>query len=340
MDERKIRILNAIIHSYLEIPVPVGSRKISKEYNLGVSSATIRNEMSDLEDLGYLNKPHTSAGRVPSDKAYRFFVEEWKGQKRNIALKDKLYIVELLEKAMYSTEELFSQAAKLLNEITKFPAFVLAPSRQDRILKQIELFPISDTFLLVLLVGDQGIVEKNILKLPNKIDEEDLKELKQQLNKNLCGVDFSSFDSLHIQLKGNMVKYSSIITSIVDLAIHLTKKVERIDVYSEGLVSILDLEEYQDLNKAREIFKFMEEPGNIVGAFPKDTALGEIHVIIGSENKDEVMHENSLVTGTYAIDSNRIGQIGVIGPVRMDYPWIIDIVSVVAKNLSKSIQVL
>ncbi|MBS4871799.1 MAG: heat-inducible transcription repressor HrcA [Peptoniphilus sp. oral taxon 375] len=340
MDERKIRILNAIIHSYLEIPIPVGSRKISKEYDLGVSSATIRNEMSDLEDLGYLNKPHTSAGRIPSDKAYRFFVEEWKDQKRAIALDQKLYIVDLLKKAMYSTEELLSQTAKLLNEITRFPAFVLAPSRQDRILKQIELLPIHDKFLLVILVGDQGIVEKNVLRLPNKISEEDLKSLKYSLNKNLCGVDFSSFDSVHIQLTGDMVEYKGLITAIVDLAIHLTEKVEKVDVYSQGLTSILDLEEFQDFSKARDVIRFMEDPRNIVEIFPKDTDLGDVHVIIGSENKEEVLHENSLVTGTYAIDSNRIGQIGVIGPVRMDYPWIIDIVGTVAKNLSKSIQVM
>lgn len=341
MDERKIRILNAIIHSYLEIPIPVGSRKISKEYDLGVSSATIRNEMSDLEDLGYLNKPHTSAGRIPSDKAFRFFVEEFKKQGNRIAREEKIVISDGFKGAFYSTEDLFSQAAKILANISRYPAFVLAPRPLDRIVQKIDIFPLSSDTLLVLLVGDQGIVEKNQIRLPKDLakdlDQEELAKLKYFLNKMLCGVDFSKLQSIHVQFSEDMAKYKDLLSTIISLAANLGNKVESIEVYSEGLGSILYLDEFQDLNKARLLLKFMENPENIVEAFPKETSLGKIHVQIGSENEEEILQDSSLVTASYALDVGREGQIGVIGPVRMNYPWIISLVNAISENLSRDL---
>lgn len=337
MDERKVKILNAIIHSYIESPIPVGSRKISKEYDLGVSSATIRNEMSDLEDLGYLNKPHTSAGRVPSDKAYRFYVDEWLDDPVVRSSKNTKKMLKFFKDSHGSTEQLYERTAEMLATLTDYAAYVLAPKKRDTTLQHIELYPLDSDVILLLVIGNRGIVEKSVIRLSEGIPEAKLRAIRSQLNKGLTGINFSEINGLSLRISGELAEYQEFISKVVEVAYNVAKKLDHPDIYLTGITNLLKHEEYQDLDRARELLGFLEHEENLTDIFPDIRSSGEIHVVIGSENVSDAMQENSLISAGYGPDRDRTGQIGLIGPMRMDYIPLIQLLGTVSGELTKEL---
>lgn len=334
MDERKIQILNAIINSYIASPVPVGSRKISKEFDLGVSSATIRNEMSDLEDLGFLNKPHTSAGRVPSDKAYRFYVDEWLEEPVFPEGEDFRIPEGFFENPWDSPSEMYRRTAQMLADLTHYTAYVLAPKKRDTVLSHIELYPLDTDVILLLIIGNEGIVEKSLLRLEEGIPPEQLSVIKHKLNRGLTGINFSEIGGLSLRISGELAEYKEFIGKIVELSFNVARKLEEVDVYLEGLTNLLGFEEYQDMVKARKLLHFLEKEENLLRIFPAIGEDGEIHILIGQENTVAEMKENSLIGATYGVEE-RLGQVGLIGPMRMDYIPLMELVGRVSREMTR-----
>ena len=338
MDKRKVEILDAIINSYIDLPTPVGSRTISKDLNLGVSSATIRNEMADLEDLGYLNKPHTSAGRIPSDKAYRFYVDKIQSLQN-----PKTQIDENLKKMLFENvvniDDLFRNAAKLLADLTSCTSYVISSKKPDTKIKFIELISLDDYTVLLLIVGNKGVVEKEIITLDYAISEEELKKISESLNKEMMGIDFDELSGLKVMLTGEMTYYKDFISDVIKRASSFNQRISEVRLYYDGLTNILNYEEYWDINKAREFMNFVENKDSILQMLKNLGNRNEtdVEVIIGSENTNEIMKRNSIIRTTYKAKNNQIGQIGIIGPVRMDYKKHIVTVKAFSENLAAAL---
>ncbi|RVU55339.1 heat-inducible transcriptional repressor HrcA [Anaerosphaera multitolerans] len=335
MDERKMEILNAVINSYINIPNPVGSRTLSKDLKMGISSATIRNEMADLEELGYLSKPHTSAGRVPSDKAYRYFVDRLQedflnesGIEINVDLINKMF------ESVTGFDDLYENTVSLLAEETKCAAFILSLEKPDTMIKFIHLLNIDNYTILLLIIGNRGVVEKQIINVENPIPDHELKAICDMLNESLSGIDFQEIYGLKVVLKGSIIKYSDFISDVIKRASTFNEKVSSVDYYFDGITNLLNFEEFFNIDKAREFISFMEDKNSFLKFINDSSNSTDVEVIIGSENNMELMKANSLIKASFNPKNKQIGQIGIIGPTRMDYGKFINTVREFRDNLS------
>ncbi|SHH26847.1 heat-inducible transcription repressor HrcA [Anaerosphaera aminiphila DSM 21120] len=335
MNERKTEILKAIINSYINFPSPVGSKTILKEFNMGISSATIRNEMADLEELGYLSKPHTSAGRIPSDKAYRFFVDELQGEDfQEDKLNIDISLIDKLFKNVTKFDDLYQNAASLLADSTNCTAFVIAFKKPDTKIKFIHLLNIDKYSILLLIVGNKGVVEKQILNVKTPIPDYDLDIICDKLNEYLVELDFQEIDGLKVVLKGPIVKYSDFISEVISRASMFNEKVSSIDIYYDGITNILNFEEFLNLDKVKNFISFMEDRDSILKLISNPMNSSDLEVIIGDENTEELMKSNSLIRATFKPKNQQMGEIGIIGPTRMDYKKQIETVKEFRNNLS------
>lgn len=342
LDERKLKVLYSIINSYISSAEPIGSRTISKQYDLGVSPATIRNEMSDLEDLGYLTKPHSSAGRIPSDKAYRLYVNELlKMQKstsdKNISNKIK----EILAKESWKMEELIENSAKVLSAITSYTALVASPKLRSSRVKHIQLVPIDDVGVLIVIVCNTGIVKNTIYRPEEPISPEQLNTISNFLNEKLKGF---SVEEMLIQLDKNIFKEIYDLKDIIDgLIPTINSSIEdliSIDLYSEGVTKILNFPEYKDIEKAKEFISFVENKELILDILSKTSSSQDIDIIIGNENIYAPIKDVSIITATYKIGGKTIGKVGLVGPTRMDYSNLINIIQVFSTNITEILNLL
>lgn len=337
MDTRKINILNAIIEAYIDMPTPVGSRTLSKEYNLGVSSATIRNEMADLEDLGFLNKPHQSAGRIPSNKAYRFYVNEL--YKNFVAYEDKKYSENIKDRLLHSSndlEEFYKNTVNLLAEISNCTSYLVTPQRPDTTIKRLTLVKLDEYTAILILIGNKGIVERHFLEISN-FEDEDFEYIEKILNQEICGIDFEKIESLKVTLSMDMAKYGKFISEIIKLARNFNKKVSAIEIYYDGLTNILNFDEYRDLDRAREFMGLIEDRDSLMEILSNDLSSNKIEVIIGDENEAELMKKNSIIRAPFNSSYGVLGSLGIIGPVRIDYPKLLKIIKVFSDGVAKGL---
>ncbi len=342
LDDRKIKVLHAIINSYIASAEPIGSRTISKKYNFGVSSATIRNEMSDLEDLGYLSKPHTSAGRVPSEKAYRLYVNQLlKTEKLTMDTKKKEQIKKALISEASEIDELIQNSAKVLSAITNYTALALSPQLKKSKLKHIQLIPIDDLEALLVLVNDSGIVKNTVFKLDKKIDEDQLMVISNFLNSKLKGL---AIEDIGNEIDNNIFKEMYEYKEIIDNIIHIINKTlndtDSVEVYADGVNKIFDFPEYKDLDKAKSFISFIEDKELLADILLNNTNGDEIEITIGNENTYDPIKECSLITTTYKLGGVTIGKIGVIGPTRMNYPMVINTLKLFSANLTEILEML
>lgn len=319
MDIRKINILRAIIEAYIDMPTPVGSRTLSKDYDLGVSSATIRNEMADLEDLGFLNKPHQSAGRIPSDKAYRFYVDEI--YENFGSFEDKLTSEKIKDEILRSAnnhEEFYKKTVSLLADISNCTAYLVAPERNDTEIKRIVLVKLSEWEALLVLIGNKGVLERYTLEIEGLNDEE-IYYIEEKLNEKITGIDFNKIKSLKISLSDDYVKHARFISNIIKLASGFNKKVSSVEIYYDGLTNILNFDEYKDLEKAREFMNLVEDKDSLFEILHENNFSRDIEVVIGEENSASLMKENTIIRANFNLSNDTFGSIGIIGPVRIDY---------------------
>jgi heat-inducible transcriptional repressor len=323
LDDRKLKILQAIIRNYLETGEPVGSRTISKYTDLNLSSATIRNEMSDLEELGYIIQPHTSAGRIPSDKGYRLYVD--------MLLKDKEQEVEdmkglLIEKAD-RLENLLQQVAKLLAVNTQYTTMVSTPQYKKKV-KFIQLTEVDENQLLAVIVFERNIVKNKIIQVSASLNKEMLLKLNIIINTFLQGLDLGEINLPVIsQMKEQAGDYRNIVNDILDAIMQAVNEEEDIEIFTSGTTNILRYPELSDREKAADLLYTLEEKKALTELIQdkiEDEENRGIQVYIGDETPVEAMKECSVVTATYEIEEGVYGKVGIIGPKRMDYQKVVD----------------
>ena len=324
LDERKRKILQAIIRNYLETGEPVGSRTISKYTDLNLSSATIRNEMADLEELGYIIQPHTSAGRIPSDKGYRLYVDKMMEDKEREVEEMKEMLLEKEDKM----DHLLKQVAKVLANNTNYATMISAPAVHHNKLKFIQLSRVDEKQLLAVIVVEGNMIRNNILHVDEALDDETLLKLNMLLNTSLNGL---SIGEINLGMIANMKQkagiHSQIISDVIDAVAEAIRADEDLEIYTSGANNIFKYPELSDGNKASEIISAFEEKRQLT-ELVQETLSDEkntgIQVYIGEETPMSTMKDCSVVTATYELGSGMKGTIGVIGPKRMDYEKVVD----------------
>ena len=339
LDERKFKVLYAIIDSYISSAEPIGSRTISKYYDLGVSPATIRNEMSDLEELGFLNKTHTSSGRVPSDKAYRLYVDSLIQQNEvDMDRKWKLEIKRALAKESKELDQLIQNAARLLSKITSYTSLAISPQLRETKIKHIQLLPIDDTQILLILVNESGVVKNTVFKLNKKIPGHQITEISNILNERLKNRTFHAINrDLAIGIFDEFRQYKEELEGLLPFIGRSVDHIETTDLYSDGLTQLLNYPEYKDIDKVRSIISTIENKDKLIEIMAEGALSSDIDVRIGQENIYAPLKECSIITTTYKLNGETIGRIGIIGPTRMDYAKLMATLRIFSDNISEII---
>lgn len=325
LDERKLKILQAIIRTYLDTGEPVGSRTISKYTDLNLSSATIRNEMSDLEEMGYIIQPHTSAGRIPSDKGYRLYVDTMLDAKESEIqnLRD-----ELDEKAE-KIDQVLQKVAKFLATNTNYASMVSGPRYQSKRVKFIQITSVDEEHLLAVIVLDNNVVKNQMIRVDEPLNEEIVVKLNFMLNTTLNGLDVLEINLAVIQkLKEQLGEHTQVVDSVIEVIGKTLIEEDDLEVYTSGATNILKYPELSDKAKAAEILDAFEEKKivhNWLGLpeLGKGDESHDIQVYIGDETQIDSMKDCSMVTATYRIQEGVYGKIGIVGPKRMDYDKVV-----------------
>lgn len=338
LSERKLKILQAIIADFIRTAEPVGSRTISKNYDLGVSPATVRNEMSDLEELGYLSHPHTSSGRVPSEKAYRLYVNELM-KKRELTSEEKDAIASRLYGNVTELENLMKRAAHILSEITNLTAFAMTPRKDEDTLKYINLLPVDDYTVVLMLVSESGKVSNTTVRLEKPASEESLRILSKTMTYNYRGKTLSEALTLDIieSFKTDAESMAMFERNIVPSFVKTLEDMLNVNLYMDGLTNIFSLPEYNDLDRAKMFLEMMDKREDLTKALINRE--NGVIITIGNENKEEAMQDCSLITATYHVDGKLMGKIGVIGPTRMRYGEVTSIVEYLTDNISDAFKI-
>lgn len=321
LDDRKLKILYAIIDSYINTSEPIGSRTISKQYDMGVSSATVRNEMSDLEELGFLNKAYSSSGRIPSDKAYRHYVNYLLSSHFDEISKNT-YGIDILSKHINEKSKIFKESAKIISEVTECITATMITDYMDCSVKSIDVINISGNCYVLVLVFDNGKVINTVFDSKTELSGEILQDLIFYLKKYLINVKVSDLNERLEYLKLTFVSKIPFITDISDLIGNEISKTEKSSIELEGISNIFNFPEYRDLNKAKELIHFLEDKSELENLFLSYSG-DEIYVSIGRENNKDFLNENTIVATSYDLGDGSKGKIAVIGPTRMDYEKII-----------------
>ena len=340
LDERKRKILQAIIRNYLETGEPVGSRTISKYTDLNLSSATIRNEMSDLEELGYIIQPHTSAGRIPSDKGYRLYVDQMMIEKEE-QLSQATQEVKELQKMLLDREDkmeaVLKQMARMLAANTNYATMISAPQVRGNKLKFIQLSRVDARQLLTTIVVEGNVIKNEMISVEQMLDDEALLKLNILLNTNLNGLPIEEINlAMILNLKQQAGIHAGIISEVMDAVAAVIKDGEHVEIYTSGANNIFKYPELADQQRASELITTFEEK-QLLSELVQDTLTDEtgtgIQVYIGSETPVKTMKDCSVVTATYELEEGMKGTIGIIGPRRMDYDRVISTLKTLKSQL-------
>mgnify|MGYP003299843337 FL=1 len=323
LDERKKKILQAVIRNYLETGEPVGSRTISKYTDLNLSSATIRNEMADLEELGYIVQPHTSAGRIPTDKGYRLYVDTMMTEKDRKVEEMKEMLLEKEDKM----EALLKQVARVLAQNTNYATLISAPQIHRNKLKFIQLSRVDRGQILAVIVVEGNMIKNHMLNVPEGLDDETLLKLNMLLNTHLNGLPIEEINlGLIAALKQQAGIHSDIVGQVLDAVAEVIKEEEDLEIYTSGTNNIFKYPELSDHTKASELISAFEEKqalSTLVQETLADDKNTGIQVYIGDESPLQNMKDCSVVTATYELEEGMKGTIGIIGPKRMDYDKVV-----------------
>lgn len=318
LDERKRKILHAIIRTYLETGEPVGSRTISKYSDLKLSSATIRNEMSDLEEMGYIIQPHTSAGRIPSDKGYRLYVDYLMEEKEREVTELKELMIQRTDKL----EQVLKQVVKVLANNTNYATMISTPQYHQNKLKFIQLSKVDEHQILAVIVGEGNVIRNKLIPICEDLDTETILKLNILLNTMLNG---KTIAEINLQMISSMKEqagiHSNIISDVVDAVAEAIHSDEGMEIYTGGATNIFRYPELSDNGKASELIQTLEEK-QMLAELVTETLSKEdkgIQVYIGSESPIQSMKDCSVVTATYELGQGLQGTVGIIGPKRMDY---------------------
>ncbi|QTD41651.1 heat-inducible transcriptional repressor HrcA [Sporosarcina sp. Te-1] len=335
LTNRQLLILQLTVNDFIESAQPVGSRQLSKKPEAPFSPATIRNDMADLEELGFLEKTHTSSGRVPSEKGYRYYVDHLL-QPEKLNLEDSMQLRSIFQNRVLETEELIRNSAVILSELTNYTAILLGPDVTTHSVKRFSIVPLDESKAVAIIVTDSGHVENRVFDVPEGLTASDIEKMVNILNERLTGTPL-----MHLQRKlASAAK--SVLEQHVNKAGELfvsfqkataIKPEERL--FYGGKMNMLKQPEFHDIDKMKMFFELMES-GALALAFFQDDTKG-IHVRIGSENNLDAMGDCSVITANYSAGENVEGSIAIVGPKRMDYSRVITLLDIVSGDLSKAL---
>ena len=324
LDNRKKEVLHAIVDDYVSTNEPVGSKSLIERHNFQVSSATLRNDMAELEHLGLIEKPHTSAGRIPSDKGYRFYVDTIMERKDKEVTEMKEMMIEKADKM----ELVLKNLAKVLATNTNYAAMVSAPQYHSSKVKFIQLSQVDETQLLAVIVLEGNIVRNQMIHLTKSLDNETLLKLNILLNTSLNGLTLSEINlGVIAKLKEQAGIHSDIVNEVLDAVAQAIQSEEDLEIYTSGATNIFKYPELSEGSKASELIHTFEEKQQL-NELVQETLSNEsetgIKVYIGNENSVQSMKDCSVITCTYELDEGMQGTIGIIGPKRMNYEKAVD----------------
>ena len=338
MADRHKLVLRAVIHEYIDTAEPIGSRTIYRHWPLGLSPASIRNVMADLEEMGLLWQPHVSAGRVPTEKAFRFYVDSLlkvrKLQQREQERIRRHYLSTPLE-----PEEFLRRAALILSTLSDYMGMVVAPNVSLGGLKHLQFTKVSDTQILAILISNAGIVQHKLLAGTDGLTQDELDKASRYLNSELAGLSLIHMRQRILQqMQEEKVRFDVLLKRALELGEAALAELDKSDVYVEGRVKILNQPEFADAEKMRSIFSAFEEKSKLLKLLDKSLQAAGMSIYIGSENEIDEIKEFSLVASNYQMGSRVIGTLGVLGPTRMNYSRVIPVVDYVSELVSEFLE--
>jgi heat-inducible transcriptional repressor len=331
LDDRKKRVLQAIVEEYINTAEPVSSNAITKNYGLDYSSATIRNEMANLEKMGLLEKTHTSSGRVPSAQGYRFYVDELL-KEDNISLEEIKYISSKLESKVNEIDELTKITTSTISEITHYTTVSIGPKTSKQIIEEIKFILLGSRMLMAVILTDNGLVKETIIKFDEDINEKQVETLNFMFNKKLKGEPIDTLDRpLEEYLYDEMVYTVNVIKPIIEQI----KKViyEEEEIHLEGTNRSFDLPEFNSLETAKHFVNLLDEKELMADMLNSGFAK-DINIYIGDETDKEELKDFSIITFKHKVGNKDLGTIGIIGPKRMDYSKVISVMKYISKKLN------
>lgn len=338
LDERKKQILSAIIESYISTAEPVGSRTIAKNHPFHLSSATIRNEMADLEDMGLLEQPHTSAGRIPSDKGYRFYVDQLMGRYK-LTMDEIAVLRSLMELRIAETDMLIKEISSIYSRMTKYTIVALSPETMQATIKQLQMMVIDNYSVLLVIITSASTVKTKEISVSHPLSNEFLNQLSSMLNHCICGRSISQIDAKEImRIKEQMLDYHELLKQIWVFVYESLDDVGNSNVFLGGTTNILNYPEYNNISKARQLLEFLDDKANVKKIFTPLAGKKQVQVLIGSENLADEMKDCSIVLSQYHIKDEQYGAIGVIGPTRMDYSRAVSMLEFFTDQLRSSLE--
>ncbi|MGI6004479.1 MAG: heat-inducible transcriptional repressor HrcA [Christensenellales bacterium] len=323
LNERKLKILQAVVDDYITTAVPVGSRTIAKKY-LDWSSATIRNEMMDLEELGYLGQPHTSAGRVPSEKAYRLYVERLM-QVSELNPNEISVLQSYLDRRSKDLRRIYRDAAQAISNVTTYTSFVLPPDLRQMTINRIQLVPVTSHMALLVIVTEAGVFKDTFIKIGGDYPEGTLNEISNMLRRELTGLTLEAAQQKLLDtMQGIVREQQALLTSVLEAIDEQSRGSQSGELMLGGRTNIMQHPEYADIAKARSFLDALESKDSLLPLMQKGYAM-EFTVSIGSENAHLAMKDASIITVRYRIDDTSMGTMGVIGPTRMNYAHVVSV---------------
>ncbi len=339
MDDRKSQVLRAIIDDYVSTAEPVGSRTIAKKYRIGVSPATIRNEMADLEELGYIEQPHTSAGRVPSSRGYRYYVD-YLMDTAHLNLEEEDRIRQAFQRRIGELDTLIQRTTRLLSETTHYASLISGPQSGKSVFRQLQIIPISTERAMLVMVTESGVVENEIIEVPVEVTLMELTRISGLISERLRGQLLDRLNDGDIRaLRSELCRYKALLEQTVDFLGRGAGEEQQERVYLGGTTNILGQPEFRDVNKVKSLFEALEQEKVVhdilIDGPERAGSLSQpVGIAIGEEIRYREMQDCSLITTSYRIGDQLVGRIGVLGPKRMEYAKVVAVVEEVAKRLS------
>ena len=330
LTDRKKQILKVVVEDYVRTAEPVGSKAIAAEMG-GVSSATIRNELSDLTELGYLEQPHTSAGRVPSPKGYRLYVNELMERQR-LSIAETERINQSLQMRMEELDRVISQAGRAVSSLMNYPAYVAATGKKQMTARRFELLPVDEHSCIVVMMMGDNRVKSQLLRMQLKVDTEQMPTLVNLLNSNFTGISADEMNRRLMDVSEQVTPQMFLLLSqTIAYAADVLQEAGQKEVFTVGTSQLLKLPEFRDADKAHQLMSFLSDSKENLPV-PDE---GPMKILIGPENVSEALQDTSVVVASYDIGNDMRGLIGVVGPTRMDYGTVAARLSGFAEGLTR-----
>lgn len=335
LTDRQLLILQVIIDDFIHSAQPVGSRTLAKKEKINFSSATIRNDMADLEDLGFIEKTHSSSGRVPSEKGYRYYVDHMLSPQR-LTKSEVSQIKSIYAERIFELEKVVQKSAQILSDLTNYTSIVLGPKVNENRLKKIQIVPINHETAVAIIVTNTGHVENRTITFPGALDPSDIEKMVNILNDRLAGVPLIELhDKIYKEvvtvLKDHIQNYETLVKIMAGtLTLNASEK-----IYFGGKTNMLSQPEFTDIDRIRSLLKMIEQEKELYSLL--QTNHSGITIKIGKENDNIAMENCSLITATYSLGSKQLGTIAVLGPTRMEYSRVISLLSRMTHDLSRTL---